>query len=439
MTIVGWGEDGLAGLSPAGRAALDAAEVVIGSARHLAILPPTPWPTLLSPRPMPEARTPIPMPTRTLVPTKDARPPTPTPTSTTSLGPHAERLEWPVPFADGIPVLLAHRGRRVVMLASGDPFWFGAGSAVTRHLADGEWRAVPAVSTFGLAAARLGWALEHVVCLGLHATPLTRLRPHLCAGARLLVLLRDGEAVASLARYLVEADFGTTTMSVLEALGGPRERRRDLPAAGFDLPDVRHPVAVALQVAGSGLALPRSAGLPDDLFEHDGQITKQRMRALALSALAPRPGERLWDIGAGAGSVAIEWLLAHPRCEAVAIEADPGRAERLRGNAERLGVDRLVLKIGTAPEILNGLPLPDAVFIGGGLGDELLTALWQLLPHGCRVVAHAVTLESEALLAAWQARVGGSLWRIELAEAVPLGGRRGWRAAYPVVQWSAVR
>lgn len=339
-------------------------------------------------------------------------------------------------------MLLAQRGRRVVMLASGDPFWFGAGSVVTRHLAADEWHAVPAASTFGLAAARLGWALEQVGCLGLHAAPLTRLRPHLSAGARLLVLLRDGEAVAALARYLVELDFGTTKISVLETLGGPRERRRDLSAAGFDLTDVHHPVAVALKVAGCGLALPRAAGLPDDLFAHDGQITKQRLRALALCALAPRPGERLWDIGAGAGSVAIEWLLAHPRCEAVAIEADPARATRLRGNADRLGVDRLVLVTGAAPEILAGLmnmAVPDAVFIGGGLGDELLTTLWRLLPTGCRVVAHAVTLESEALLSAWQTRVGGSLWRIELAEATPIGNRRGWRAAYPVVQWSVVR
>jgi precorrin-6Y C5,15-methyltransferase (decarboxylating) len=393
LTIIGVGEDGPNGLPPTSRAALDAAEVVAGNARHLALLP-------------------------------DLR---------------AERLEWPVPFADGIPMLLARRGRRVAMLASGDPFWFGAGTSVTRHLATHEWRALPAPSTFGLAAARLGWALEHVTCLGLHAAPLTRLRPHLCKGARLLVLLRDGEAVAGLARYLVDANFGATAMSVLEALGGPREHLRETVAARFDLTDVRHPVAVALQVAGAGLALPCSAGLPDAAFAHDGQITKQKVRALALCALAPRPGERLWDVGAGSGSVGIEWLLAHSRCEAVAIEVDPARAARLRRNADQLGVDRLVLVTGTAPGALVGLPDPDAVFIGGGLSDGLLAHLWQVLPAGCRVVAHAVTLESEALLTDWQARAGGSLLRIELSEAAPLGTRRGWRAAYPVVQWSVTR
>ena len=393
LTIIGLGEDGWKGLPSASRAALDAAELVAGSARHLALLP----------------------------------------------GLRAERLEWPVPFADGIPILLAQRGRRVAMLASGDPFWFGAGSSVTRHLGAHEWHALPAASTFGLAAARLGWPLEHLTCLGLHAAPLARLRPHLHTGERLLLLLRDGAAVAALARYLVDNDFGASAMSVLEALGGPHERRRDVAASAFDLADVRHPVAVALQVAGTGMAMPCSTGLPDDAFAHDGQLTKQKLRALALCALAPRPGERLWDIGAGSGSIGIEWLLAHPRCEAVAIEGDPERAMRLRANADRLGVDRLALVTGSAPEALAGLPPPDAVFIGGGLSDAMLAHLWRLLPRGCRVVAHAVTLESEALLSDWHARAGGSLTRIELAEAAPLGTRRAWRASYPIVQWSATR
>lgn len=351
----------------------------------------------------------------------------------------AERLEWPVPFAEGIPRLLALRGRRVVMLASGDPFWFGAGTSVTRHLAPGEWRALPAPSTFGLAAARLGWALEQTTCLGLHAAPLERLRRHLRVGARVLVLLRDGPAVTDLARLLVETGFGASKLSVLEALAGPRERRRDVAAASFNLQDVAHPVAVGVEVAGAGYALPRSSGLPDALFAHDGQITKQRVRALTLCALAPRGGERLWDIGAGSGSVAIEWLLADPGCEAVAIEADPERAVRLRDNADRLGADRLVLVTGSAPAALVGLPPPDAVFIGGGLCEALLETLWQLLPPQCRVVANAVTLESETLLAQWHTRAGGSLTRIELAEALPLGTRRGWRSAYPIVQWSGSR
>ena len=351
----------------------------------------------------------------------------------------AQTIAWPVPFADGLPRLLALRGRRVVMLASGDPFWFGAGTSVTRHLAPGEWRALPAPSTFSRAAARLGWPLEETVCLGLHAAPLSRLRPHLDPGTRLIVLLRDGAAVTDLAAWLVAQGVGATQMTVMEALGGPRERVRGTRADSFALTDIAHPVAVALEPPGGAAVPHRASGQPDSLFDHDGQITKRPVRALTLSALAPRPGERLWDIGAGSGSVAVEWLLAHPACQAVAIEPDAGRADRLRANADRLGMDRLVLVRGRAPEALEGLPVPDAVFIGGGLSTALLAALWQVLPQGCRLVANAVTLESEALLSQAQATHGGSLLRIELAEAAPLGGKRGWKASYPVVQWSVLR
>lgn len=384
------GEDGAAGLSPASRAALAAAQVVMGPPRHLALLP----------------------------------------------GLQAERIEWPVPFADGLPRLLALRGRRVAVLVSGDPFWFGAGSVIARHLAPGEWQAMPAPSTFSLAASRLGWALERTVCLGLHAAPLTRLRPHLAPGARVLVLLRDGQAVATLAAWLVAEGFGATRLWVLEALGGPRERVRETTAAEAGALDSAHPVAVALAVAGEGRVLPRASGLDDGFFETDGQITKRPVRALTLSALAPRPGERLWDIGGGSGSIAIEWLLAHPAAEAVSIEARPDRAARIRSNAARLGVDRLAVVEGEAPEALAGLPPPQAVFVGGGLSAGLLAALEGMLAPGVRLVANAVTLESEALLAEAQARRGGSLLRIELAEAAPLGPKRGWKAAWPVVQWS---
>jgi precorrin-6Y C5,15-methyltransferase (decarboxylating) len=393
LTILGLGEDGPEGLPAASHAALAAAEVVMGAARHLALLPDL----------------------------------------------TAEIIEWPVPFAEGIPQLLALRGRRVVMLASGDPFWFGAGTSVTRHLAPGEWRALPAPSTFSHAAARLGWPLEDTVCLGLHAAPLTRLRPHLAPGTRLIVLLRDGAAVTDLAAWLVAQGAGATQMTVMEALGGPRERVRATQADGFALTDVAHPVAVALEIVGAGPVPHRACGQPDSLFDHDGQITKRPIRALTLSALAPRAGERLWDIGSGSGSIAIEWLLADPACQAVAIEADAGRADRLRANADRLGMDRLVLVRGRAPEALAGLPAPDAVFIGGGLSPDLLAALWPVLPPGCRLVANAVTLESEALLTQAQSTHGGSLLRIELAEAAPLGTRRGWKASYPVVQWSVLR
>ncbi|MDO5631835.1 MAG: precorrin-6y C5,15-methyltransferase (decarboxylating) subunit CbiE [Paracoccus sp. (in: a-proteobacteria)] len=391
LTIIGIGEDAPEGLPPASRTAIEGAEIIAGAARHLDLI--------------------------------------------AGIG-AGEQLVWPVPFADGIPLLLAHRGRRVVMLASGDPFWFGAGAVLARHLEPAEWRVLPAPSSFSLAAARMGWGIEGVTCLGLHAAPLARLRPHLAPGARLIVLLRDGAAVAELAALLVARGFGDSDLTVMECLGGPRERVRHTRAADYAL-DAAHPVAVAVRVAGDGAVMPRVSGLPDDLFDHDGQITKRPVRALTLSALAPRPGELLWDIGAGSGSVGIEWLLTHPSTRAIGFEADPARAARARANADALGVDRLEIRQGRAPEVLDGAPDPDAVFIGGGLSAALLARLTALRP-GTRIVANAVTLESETLLVQAQAAYGGALLRVDMAEAAPLGRLRGWRASYPIVQWSVV-
>ena len=394
LTIVGLGEDGPDGLSPATRAALESAEVVMGAARHLALL-------------------------------SDLR---------------AETVTWPVPYADGLPLLMGYRGRPTVVLASGDPFWFGAGSVITRDLTPGEWRAFPGVSTFALAASRIGWPLEQTACLGLHAAPFTRLRPQLAPGERAIVLLRDGDAVGTLAHWLTEQGFGATTMTVMEALGGPRERIREITAAAYDLKDVQHPVCAALAFAGEGGVLTHASGLPDDWFANDGQITKRPVRALTLSALAPRPGEHLWDIGAGSGSIALEWLLAHPTTRATAIEADPERAARISENAETLGVaHRLTVVEGAAPDALTGLADPDAVFIGGGLSEALLTVVWQDMAPATRLVANAVTLDSEALLTDWQGSHGGTLLRIELAQAASLGRKRGWKSSYPIVQWSVTR
>ena len=397
LTLLGWGESGIAGLTPASREALENAQVVFGARRHLRLLPPL------------------------------------------SADLKSEVHEWPVPFADGISLLLNQRGRRVVMLVSGDPFWFGAGTSLSRHLAADEWQALPSPSTFSLAASRLGWPLERCTCLGLHAKPLTRIRPYLHAGRRLLVLVRNGEAAAELAAWVRSFGFGDSQLTLLESLGGANERIRTLRVDAALPDDIAHPLAVALNVAGAGPALPLTPGLPDSLFDHDGQITKQAVRAITLSALAPMPGERLWDIGTGSGSIAIEWLLTHGDNQAIGFERHPERAARARANATNLGVDWLEVKEGSAAEILNAAALPDAVFIGGGLSQALLDALWQRLPKGVRIVANAVTLESEALLAHWHQQAGGELLRLELASVAPIGSRRGWKASYPIVQWRGVR
>jgi precorrin-6Y C5,15-methyltransferase (decarboxylating) len=222
----------------------------------------------------------------------------------------------------------------------------------------------------------------------------------------------------------------------MEALGGPRERVRTTTANTLSFNDMAHPVAVGVAFAGDGRVVPHASGLADDWFDHDHQISKRPIRALTLSALAPRPGETLWDIGTGSGSIAIEWLLAHPSTQAIGIEADPLRAARACANAAKLGVDRLRVIEARAPDGLAGLPRPDAIFIGGGLSEVLLEALTTIAPSGTRLVANAVTLESEALLISRQARMGGDLLRIELATAAPLGTKRGWRSAYPITQWS---
>ena len=388
LAIIGIGEDGLSGLTSASCAALARAEIVFGGARHLALA---------------------------------------------EVGDRGRA--WPLPFS--VEPVLACKGRRVAVLASGDPFWHGAGGTLAAHLSPGDWVTYPKPSAFSLAAARLGWRLETVTCLGLHAGPVETLLPHLVSGARLICLVRDGAAVGTMAGWLTAKGFGASKLHVMEALGGPSERIRETRAANSTFSNVAVPVAVALEVAGAA-GLSRAAGLPDALFANDGQITKGPVRALTLSALAPRPGELLWDIGAGSGSVSIEWCLAGGR--AITIEARADRVKHIRANAATFGLaQRLGVVEGKAPAALVGLAAPNAVFIGGGAGQTLIDGLWTTLPAGTRFVVNAVTLETEALLLATHARHGGELMRIELAQAAPLGSMRSWMPSRPLVQWSVVR
>jgi precorrin-6B C5,15-methyltransferase / cobalt-precorrin-6B C5,C15-methyltransferase len=385
LTIIGIGEDGPAGLSDASRKAIAGADVVFGGPRHLELL-------------------------------------------------GIAGQAWPVPF-DIAPVL-ARRGQRVVVLASGDPFWFGAGGSLAGHLAPGEWTSHPAPSTFALASNALGWRLEEVHCFGLHAAPLSRLRPVLGRGVRAICLLKDAAAVGELAAYLPTIGQGDADLTILECLGGPRQRIRGAKCGSIPA-EIASPVAMAVQAHAQGL--PAAVALPDEVFANDGQITKRPVRALTLSALAPRAGEVLWDIGAGSGSIGITWLLSGGG-QVHAVEADPVRAARALENAASFGLGhRYAMHQSHAPDGLADLPTPDTVFVGGGADQALLETVWGLVPPGTRVVVNAVTLETEALVAAWSAQHGGSLLRIELAEASPLGRKRGWKAAYPVVQWSVTR
>lgn len=398
MTIIGIGEDGVAGLSATSQAALSAAEVIMGPQRHLDLVVNT--------------------------------------ALTTSVPAGTDLIPWPVPFADGIAILASLRGKRVAVLASGDPFWFGAGSVIARSFGPGEWTALPGPSCFSLAAAHLGWPIEDTTCLALHAAPMARLRAHLAPGARLITTLRDGAAVHDLTAYLIAQGFGDSMVTVLEHLGGPQERittaEANAHSGAFD-----HPVCAALHIAGDGPILSAASGQTDDTFASDGQITKRPIRAITLSTLAPKPGEHLWDVGGGSGSIALEWLLAHPTTRATCIEPRADRAARIQSNAAALGVEhRLTVIEGAAPDVLTGLKIPDAIFVGGGLSDPVLSVV---TATDARIVVNAVTLEGEALLAKFHAQMGGELMRIALSQATPLGPKRGWTSAYPVVQWSLAR
>ncbi len=343
---------------------------------------------------------------------------------------------WRSPFERAVEEVLAQRGRQVCVLASGDPFVYGVGSVLLRHVDPRETVTVPALSTFSLAAARLGWALPETTQLSLHGRALDLVRPHLQPGARVLALTSDGEGPAALARLLADTGFGTSRMTVLEALGGPRERLRATTAAGFDLGDVGplNMVAIEVEAAPGARVLARTSGLSDELFEHDGQITKREVRAMTLAALSPRRGELLWDVGAGAGSVAIEWMLADPSMRAIAIEARSDRVARIRRNAAAFGVPGLEVIEGVAPAAFVGLAQPDALFIGGGAAGALDAAVAALRPGG-RLVVNAVTIETEALLMARHATLGGELIRVAIARVEPMGGMQAWRPALPVTQW----
>lgn len=353
-----------------------------------------------------------------------------------------ERHVWLSPFERSMQFVDSRRGEKVVVLASGDPFFYGVGVTLSRRMPRHEMHVIPAPSSFSLAASRLGWGLQDLTCVSLHGRPVDLIRPHLHPGARILALTSDEKGPAELAATLVSAGFGETDMIVLEALGGPQERVTGQVARHFAMSGINSLNVCALEVKAGPAAriLPYANGLADALFESDGQLTKREVRAVTLSALAPRHGELLWDIGGGSGSISIEWMLGHPSLRAIAIEGVAERAARIRRNAMEFGVPGLMVVEGMAPAALAGLPRPDAIFIGGGGSEEgVMDAAIRALPKGGRLVANGVTLEMEAVLLHWQARLGGTLTRIDIARASPVGAMQGWRAAMPVTQWSWVK
>lgn len=394
LSLVGVGEDGADALTPAARALVAQASLIVGGARHLAMID-TP----------------------------------------------AERLQWPSPLSDALPRILAQRGRPTVVLASGDPFFYGVGDLIARHVAPDEIFCVPAPSAFSLAAARLKWSLQDCALLSLHGRAFERVTPHLQPRARIIALSWDESTPARLARHLALRGMGGSRVHVLERLGGPHERIRDARADAFGL-DVIAPlntVAVEVDAGGDAVVIPLAPGLPDDWFEHDGQLTKRDIRAVTLSALAPRKGELLWDVGAGAGSVAIEWMLSDPANRAIAIERDAARAGRIARNALSLGVPDLNVVSGDAPQALVELEPPQAIFIGGGADAATLAAAWDALPRFGRIVVNAVTIETQSLLADAYRDKGGELIHLQIAHARPIGRFHALDPAMAVTQWRATK
>ena len=393
LSVIGIGADGIAGLAPAAQAMVQAAEVLVGGTRHLAMV-----------------------------------------------NGRAERLTWETPLSRTVDAIAARRGRRVVVLATGDPMWFGIGVTLARRFPPEEIAILPHLSAFSLAASRMGWPLAETETVTLHGRPLDLLALHLAPGARLLILSENGETPARVADFLRKRGWSRSTITVLENLGATEERCVSGVAVQWNAGPCADLNTLAVEcVADPGTRiLGRIPGLPDDAFVHDGQLTKREVRAATLAALVPLPGQLLWDVGAGCGSIAIEWMRAARGARAIAVEREPARQSLIAQNATTLGVPKLRVVPGSAPDALAGLDRPDAIFIGGGLSDPtIIDSCWSALKPAGRVVANAVTVEGEASLVSARARHGGDLTRISISRAGALGPHAAWRPLMPVTQWSA--
>ncbi len=399
LSIVGVGEGGLDDLTPAARALIDTAEVLVGGERHLAMVP------------------------------DDA-------------GDRQERLAWPSPFDTLAQEIAKRRGQRVCVLATGDPMTYGVGAKLARQFPIDEIAILPSPSAFSLACARLGWSAPDTALLSIHGRPLETLHPAVQPGARLLVLTSGREAPAEVAALLRARGYGPSRMIALERMGGKQERRVEGRADDWPVGAVEdfHTLAIECVAEPGAAPLSTAPGLPDEAFRHDGQLTKREIRAATIAALAPVPDQLLWDVGAGCGSVAIEWMRAAARARAVAVERKPERAALIAANAAALGTPLLQVVEGEAPAALDALDDPDAIFIGGGVSAAgLLDACWARLKPGGRLVANAVTLEGERALMTWREQSGGDLSRLAISRAEPVGGFTGWRPLMPVTQLAAVK
>ncbi|GAP93813.1 bifunctional cobalt-precorrin-7 (C(5))-methyltransferase/cobalt-precorrin-6B (C(15))-methyltransferase [Leptolyngbya sp. NIES-2104] len=393
LSIVGIGEDRLEGVAPIGRSLINQAEVLVGGDRHLAMVP------------------------------NDSRP----------------RIRWSSPIDDSIQKLLTYRGQAVCVLASGDPMCYGIGVTLSRRIAIDEMTIIPALSAFSLACSRLGWSMSEVETLSLCGRDPALLNAVLYPNAKILVLSADRQTPAKVAQMLCNRGLANSSILVLEHLGGTKERILSGTAGDWNHTNIADLNTIAI-ICSSALLPSRSPGIPDFIYQHDGQLTKREVRAVTLSTLAPQPGQLLWDVGAGCGSIAIEWMRSDRRCHAVAIESNVDRLKLIAQNANMLGVPNLRIVAGKAPIALQDLPQPDTIFIGGGLTvPDVVDTCWRSLCAGGRLVANAVTVETEAQLFHWHSQLGGELTRIAVQRAEPVGKFLGWKAMAPITQWCVIK
>ncbi len=398
LTVIGIGEDGVSGLGSAARSLIDTAEILVGGDRHLAMLP--------------EMQ-------------DDQR----------------SRIVWASPIESTIQQIINLRGKSVCVLASGDPLWFGIGTTLLKRIPIEEIAIIPSLSTFSLISARLGWSLNEVETLSLCGRPASLLQTYIYPNAKLLILSSGKETPQTVAKMLCDRHFSNSKITVLEHLNGTKERIISILANQYqNLPEFADLNAIAVECIPNPETriLSRMVGLPDDAFHHDGQLTKREVRAVTLSTLAPNAGELLWDVGAGCGSISIEWMRSHPRCQAIAIEKS--RTHFIAENAIALGTPNLKIIEGKAPEILQGLPTPDAIFIGGGATvPDLFETCWENLRSQGRLIANVVTLEGEQKLFQWQQKYGGTLTQISISRAEAIGSFLSWKPMRPVIQWQVIK
>ncbi len=396
LSIIGMGEDGFDGLSAAAKSALENAEFIIGSERLFAMLPPL----------------------------------------------KAQSHIWPQPFSAFCNEIQNFKTGPTVLLATGDPMNFGVARKLFELMPHGEIQVIPHLSAFSLAAAQLGWSIPDCDCFTIHGRPAANLEAFIQPGAKLLFLTQDQTSIAEACRRLVARGFEKSDVCVLENLGGPRERithfnANAIPAINWS---PLNTLAITCVASAGAKIFSRVAGLPDTAFTHDGQLTKREVRAVTLAALSPAPDQLLWDIGAGCGSVAIEWMRSTRGCEAIAVEHNADRLAMIAINADQLGTPRLKIVRGKAPEALHNLPPPHAVFIGGGIAEAgVFETCWQALKPAGRMVANVVTIEGEMHLFDLHEKYGGDLLRIDVARLESVGTFRALKPKMPVTQWHVIK